>query len=440
MRWSGPFPTPNIAGMELAAAVVVLAVLMVPHWRGGRIRRIAALALGITATVLAVLLICTGSRAGVLAMDVALAAAVIMRSVPLPIAAAIALAVTLGGLASPHAGRFTHPFDTSTAERIGVWRGGLALIADHPLTGVGPGAIPQSVALWYRTDAPTPEVDTFLNDPISIAAAWGLPALAVADALLCLVLLVGMQRARDGQAIAALGVVVLLTHLVAGLFQAHLYAGWWLIRTMWVVGILSAVGGPGVWSPRPLLMAVCAGLCLTWVLYPLGCLAGHADWSTRSIDGMLIASPSDSKPSKLVIAISTSDEPKAHVRLWLSRRRASSEAVALVRCLPTPAWIDAATAAMQVPQRDVEILASGEDAMRLWRRWRQGKTGAFAITISDPTTAPSMAKTTCPLTQLTVRIATLGDGFELSSILREAKADHAILQERRALMTRWWTE
>jgi O-antigen ligase len=71
------------------------------------------------------------------------------------------------------------PQDETARDRVAMWRSGLAMIADHPLVGVGPG----QVRVWYphyrRPEAVRPSTGHLHNSPIQIAAERGLPALAV---------------------------------------------------------------------------------------------------------------------------------------------------------------------------------------------------------------------------------------------------------------------
>jgi putative inorganic carbon (HCO3(-)) transporter len=68
--------------------------------------------------------------------------------------------------------------DQTVRDRVAMWRAGLAMIADHPLLGVGPG----EVRAWYphyrRPEAVRPSTGHLHNSPIHIAAERGLPALA----------------------------------------------------------------------------------------------------------------------------------------------------------------------------------------------------------------------------------------------------------------------
>jgi putative inorganic carbon (HCO3(-)) transporter len=73
----------------------------------------------------------------------------------------------------------TNPQDETIRDRVAMWRSGLAMIADHPVLGVGPG----QVRVWYphyrRPEAVRPSTGHLHNSPIQVAAERGLPAFAV---------------------------------------------------------------------------------------------------------------------------------------------------------------------------------------------------------------------------------------------------------------------
>jgi O-antigen ligase len=72
-----------------------------------------------------------------------------------------------------------NPQDETIRDRMAMWRSGLAMVADHPILGVGPG----QVRAWYphyrRPEAVRPTTGHLHNSPIQIAAERGLPALAI---------------------------------------------------------------------------------------------------------------------------------------------------------------------------------------------------------------------------------------------------------------------
>jgi O-antigen ligase len=67
--------------------------------------------------------------------------------------------------------------DPTNRDRLAMMRTGTAMIADHPLTGVGPNMIPR-VYERYRDPAAVQAINPHLhNVPLQIAAERGLPAL-----------------------------------------------------------------------------------------------------------------------------------------------------------------------------------------------------------------------------------------------------------------------
>jgi O-antigen ligase len=69
--------------------------------------------------------------------------------------------------------------DPSTRDRIAMARAGAHIIADHPVTGVGPNMIARQYPRYRTPDAVMQEPPHLHNVPIQIAAERGLPALAL---------------------------------------------------------------------------------------------------------------------------------------------------------------------------------------------------------------------------------------------------------------------
>jgi O-antigen ligase len=68
--------------------------------------------------------------------------------------------------------------DQTVRDRVAMWRSGLAMIADHPLLGVGPGEVRAWYPQYRRPEAIRPSTGHLHNSAIQIAAERGLPALA----------------------------------------------------------------------------------------------------------------------------------------------------------------------------------------------------------------------------------------------------------------------
>jgi O-antigen ligase len=111
--------------------------------------------------------------------------------------------------------------DPATRDRIAMLRYGQAMIADHPVLGVGPEMVPV-VYPRYRDAQGVNEVNPHLhNVPVQIAAERGLPALAL---WLWFVVVASRDlwrqlRTGDARAVAGAGVAAMVAMLVAGQFE-----------------------------------------------------------------------------------------------------------------------------------------------------------------------------------------------------------------------------
>lgn len=94
----------------------------------------------------------------------------------------LAAVLTLGAIAMP--GGVTERVrsvvnleDQTLRDRVAMWRSGLAMIADHPLLGVGPGEVRTWYQQYRRPEAVRPSTGHLHNSAIQIAAERGLPTL-----------------------------------------------------------------------------------------------------------------------------------------------------------------------------------------------------------------------------------------------------------------------
>jgi O-antigen ligase len=166
--------------------------------------------LGLVAGILG--LVATARRAGLIALTV--------------VALGLLAAAVSPATVVERARSLADPRDATFRDRVAMWRAGLAMIADHPILGVGPG----QVRAWYphyrRPEAVRPSTGHLHNSPIHLAAERGLPALGVwiwlwvmffreAGRILARL---GPKRARERALVSAsLGGVG--GFLVAGLFE-----------------------------------------------------------------------------------------------------------------------------------------------------------------------------------------------------------------------------
>lgn len=138
----------------------------------------------------------------------------------LPVVLAALFVLAPGNLVN----RLTSTFnaqDPANQDRFAMIEIGARMIADHPLTGVGPNMVPR-VYEQYRPDYAVNAVNPHLhNVPLQIAAERGLPALAAWIWFLG-VLAVGLFRQfrqRRHPVLAATGLAAVAAMLAAGLFE-----------------------------------------------------------------------------------------------------------------------------------------------------------------------------------------------------------------------------
>ena len=145
MRVYGTLGNPNFVGVLMAMSLPLTAAV---HRLATRPlhRRIWELTMALQAAAL----VATGSRGAVLGLAVATATYALLRwsrRVRLSLAALVVLAAVAVGL-SP-----ARPIDTTAAGRLYLWRIALPHVADSPVTGLGPGAVPLRFPDWQRRAA-----------------------------------------------------------------------------------------------------------------------------------------------------------------------------------------------------------------------------------------------------------------------------------------------
>jgi O-antigen ligase len=175
-RIRGPFSIyMTFGGVLLLGALFLLAALANLPWR----RAWWAAPAG---AVMAGALALTYSRNAWLGLAVGGLAlvATARRRVRLPALVVGALAAGLLAVPGPVSQRalsIANPQDPTARDRVAMWRAGLAMIADRPLFGVGPG----EVRAWYqhyrRPEAIRPSTGHLHNSTVQIAAERGLLAL-----------------------------------------------------------------------------------------------------------------------------------------------------------------------------------------------------------------------------------------------------------------------
>ena len=120
-------------------------------------------------------------------------------------------------------GRMVSTFDTtqsSNFDRIRMLQGGVEIIRDYPLFGVGPANIKEIYPLYRRPDAPRFRIPHLHNNVVQIWAERGILALWAYFLLLILFL---RQCARSwrspGRMYAQIGVAVVVSLTCAGMFE-----------------------------------------------------------------------------------------------------------------------------------------------------------------------------------------------------------------------------
>jgi O-antigen ligase len=122
--------------------------------------------------------------------------------------------------------------DESVCERLNRWRCAVAMAADRPTTGFGPGSFEPSYGPYQRPDDLT-RISTFTGDRgdahsqlLGTLAEQGLIGLGLELSLAGAALLCGLRaaaRATDRQRLAT---AAAWTGAIAGLTAAGLFAGW----------------------------------------------------------------------------------------------------------------------------------------------------------------------------------------------------------------------
>jgi len=138
----------------------------------------------------------------------------------LPVFVAIAFAIAPQAITTRMTSMFNAQ-DPANQDRLAMVEVGARMIADHPLTGVGPNMVPRLYER-YRPDYAINPVNPHLhNVPLQIAAERGLPALAVW--LWCIgaivVSAVRLFRRPDDRVLAAGALAAVAAMFAAGFFE-----------------------------------------------------------------------------------------------------------------------------------------------------------------------------------------------------------------------------
>ena len=111
--------------------------------------------------------------------------------------------------------------DPTVRDRIAMQRAGAAIIADYPLTGVGPDMVKEVYPDYRDAGAGQAENPHLQNVPLQIAAERGLPALAIWLAFLTVAVhrLWNNLRSAHNLALSAAGLAAVAGMLAGGLTE-----------------------------------------------------------------------------------------------------------------------------------------------------------------------------------------------------------------------------
>jgi O-antigen ligase len=187
---------------------------------------------------LLVALVVTESRNAWVGALLAVICLLALRSWKLLAAVPVFLVIFVLFAPAPLRARAFSMFDSANAtnrDRISMLKSGVAMVADHPITGVGPNMVPREyLAKYKRPDAVDPEDKPgstrahLHNVPVQLAAERGLPALVAWLWFIAVAARDLWRQARriaplgDGrmtQALAAIGLAVLVAAVAAGQFE-----------------------------------------------------------------------------------------------------------------------------------------------------------------------------------------------------------------------------
>jgi O-antigen ligase len=137
-----------------------------------------------------------------------------------PVLVALFFAVAPGRLTDRFLSIFD-PTDLTGRDRVAMLKAGAAIVADHPLTGVGPNMV-ERVYPQYRDPMAVERVVPHLhNVPVQIAAERGLPALAAWIAFIAVATIDLLKKVRTGRNLflSATALASIAAMITAGFFE-----------------------------------------------------------------------------------------------------------------------------------------------------------------------------------------------------------------------------
>ncbi len=244
----------TVAGVAMIVGLLALGEL-VAAMKDPRPRRIAFLGIAFGLTTAALLATYTrGSWIGFAA-----GAIVLLRRQRTALVAFLLGAALVLALGPPEArDRFAtsfRPDHPGNAERVLIWKHGLSLFADHPVTGTGLWIPPQLLEREVVTPAGTLRVHSHMHDtPLQIAVTMGIPGLLAFGALV--VAFARLARRAFAAQIHNLweeGLVLAYPAIFTAFFVNGLFE--WNVGDSEILGLFylvtGAVHGVGCYSPAP---------------------------------------------------------------------------------------------------------------------------------------------------------------------------------------------
>jgi O-antigen ligase len=208
----------------------------------------------------------TQSRNAYVGIALALGALFMLRRawkllVIVPVLAALVVLAGPAGIRSRVYSAFDRN-DATNRDRIAMLESGKAMIADHPLTGVGPNMVPKAYIEKYKTpdavdpvDRPNDTRSHLHNVPVQLAAERGLPALAIWVVFIAVAIAGLVREFRRGRAraLAAGGIAAIVAMIGAGMFEHNFGDSEFLILFLGLITLPFAASapGPGVHEPSP---------------------------------------------------------------------------------------------------------------------------------------------------------------------------------------------
>lgn len=223
-RAKGPFSIyMTFAGVLLIALLLLLAQLAHLPWR--RVWWMAPA--GLVGLVTLALTYSRNAWLGLLAGALSLVITV-RRALPalLVVSSLVGLLLLLPSPFQARVRSIADLHDPTVRERLFMWQSGLAILRDHPLTGVGPGQVRVFYPAYRQPEAVKRSTGHLHNSPLQVAVERGLLGLGAWVWLWVAFLIQGWRAARGlgptrarERALAWGGVAAVAGFLVAGLFE-----------------------------------------------------------------------------------------------------------------------------------------------------------------------------------------------------------------------------